>query len=185
VTDPLSESIAATLRAARQAHDISAGALAERAGVSRAMVGKIERGEAQPTAVLLSRLASALGMSLSELVAHAEDNDRRVARVADQPKWTDPVTGYLRRSVSPPGRGATELVEVTLPAGAEVAFPADSYAFADHQIWVLDGHLRFHEGAAVHELDAGDCLQLGRPQPCAYANPTAEPCRYLVVLTKR
>ncbi|MEW2501045.1 helix-turn-helix domain-containing protein [Amycolatopsis sp. CA-161197] len=184
MTDPLSASLAATLRDARLAHDLSAGTLAERSGVSRAMIGKIERGEAQPTAVLLSRLASALGLTLSELIARAEaGSDRRLSRFSAQPTWTDPVTGYVRRAVSPPG--PTELVEVSLPAGASVGFPADSYAFADHQIWVLSGHLRFVEGPTVHELDAGDCLHLGRPAPCTYVNPTADACRYLVVLTKR
>ncbi|QRP44825.1 XRE family transcriptional regulator [Amycolatopsis sp. FDAARGOS 1241] len=186
MTDPLSASLASTLREARLSHDLSTAALADRSGVSRAMIGKIERGGAQPTAVLLSRLASALGLTLSELVARAEGSaDRRLARLADQPTWTDPVTGYVRRSISPPARGATELVEVSLPAGASVGFPADSYAFADHQIWVLSGHLRFIEGAEVHDLDAGDCLQLGRPVPGTYVNPTQEACRYLVVLTKR
>ncbi|MEV6901041.1 XRE family transcriptional regulator [Amycolatopsis sp. NPDC051372] len=184
MTDPLSASLASTLRDARLAHDLSASTLAERSGVSRAMIGKIERGEAQPTAVLLSRLASALGLTLSELVARAEaGSDRRLMRLSDQPTWTDPLTGYVRRAVSPPG--STELVEVSLPAGASVGFPADSYAFADHRIWVLSGHLRFVEGATVHELDAGDCLQLGRPAPCTYVNPTPDACRYLVVLTKR
>ncbi|WP_326568760.1 XRE family transcriptional regulator [Amycolatopsis rhabdoformis] len=186
MTDPLSTSLAETLRDARLAHALSAGTLADRSGVSRAMIGKIERGEAQPTAVLLSRLASALGLTLSELIARAESGpDQHLARHADQPTWTDPVTGYVRRAVSPPARTSTELVEVSLPAGASVSFPADAYAFADHQIWVLSGHLRFLEGATTHDLSPGDCLQLGRPVACTYVNPTAEACRYLVVLTKR
>ncbi|WP_033290244.1 helix-turn-helix domain-containing protein [Amycolatopsis jejuensis] len=185
MTDPLSVSLAAAVRKARQDQDLSAGTLAERASVSRAMIGKIERGEAQPTAVLLSRLATALGLTLSELVARAEGDDRQLARHADQPTWQDPVTGYVRRAVSPPGHGATELVQVDLPPGAKAAFPAGSYLFADHQIWVLSGQLRFHEGDAVHDLAEGDCLQLGRPVDCAYENPGRQPCRYLVVLTKR
>lgn len=185
MTDPLSASLAAAVREARQDRALSAGVLAERSGVSRAMIGKIERGEAQPTAVLLSRLATALGLTLSELIARAEgDDDRRLARREDQPTWRDPVTGYVRRAVSPPGHGATELVEIELPPGAKAGFPASSYAFAEHQVWVLSGQLRFHEGEVVHELTAGDCLQLGRPVDCAYENPGTEPCRYLVVLTK-
>ncbi|MBB4685816.1 helix-turn-helix domain-containing protein [Amycolatopsis jiangsuensis] len=185
MSDALTGSLATALRAARESHELSAGALAERSGVSRAMIGKIERGEAQPTAVLLSRLATALGLTLSELVARAEGGDRGLVRRADQPTWQDPVTGYVRRAVSPPGHGATELVEVELPSGAEAGFPAGSYAFAGHQIWVLSGRLRFHEGEHRHDLAAGDCLRLGRPVDCAYENPGPEPCRYLVVLTKR
>jgi transcriptional regulator with XRE-family HTH domain len=185
VTDQFSASLAATLHAARLARELSASALAERSGVSRAMIGKIERGEAQPTAVLLGRLSAALHMTLSELVARAEGNDRRLVRAADQPTWTDPDSGYRRRAVSPTSGGPLELVEVDLPARAEVSYPADTYTFVHHQIWILEGHLRFREGATVHELDVGDCLQLGPPAACTYINPTDEPCRYLVALSKR
>jgi transcriptional regulator with XRE-family HTH domain len=186
VPDPLSASLAATLREARLARNLSASALAERAGISRAMIGKIERDEVQPTAALLGRLSGALGMTLSELVARAEGGSHpRLVRAADQPTWTDPATGYRRRAVSPAAGGPLELVEVELPAGAEVALPADAYTFVHHQIWVLAGHLRFREGDTVHELDPGDCLELGPPAPCAYVNPTREPCRYLVALTRR
>jgi transcriptional regulator with XRE-family HTH domain len=185
VTDPLSVSLATTLRAARTDRGLSAGELAELSGVSRAMIGKIERGAAQPTAVLLGRLSGALGLTLSELVARAEGDERRLVRAADQPVWTDPETGYRRRAVSPPIGGPLELVDVVLPPGAEVAYAADTYAFIHQQIWVLDGQLLFREGEIEHRLDAGDCLQLGPPQDCAFVNPGGRDCRYLVALTKR
>jgi transcriptional regulator with XRE-family HTH domain len=185
MTDALSQSLATTLRSARAARDLSVNALAERSGVSRAMITKIERGEAQPTAALLGRLSAALGMTLSELVARAEGSGQRLARRSDQSTWTDPETGYHRRAVSPVAGGPLELVEVTLPPGAVVSFLADTYAFKTQQLWVLDGHLRFREGDTDHELDAGDCLQLGPPAPCSFINPTDVPCRYLVANVKR
>jgi transcriptional regulator with XRE-family HTH domain len=185
MSDPLSTSIAATLHAARLARDLSTSALAQRSGVSRAMIGKIEHGDAQPTAALLGRLSAALGMTLSELVARAEGDDRRLVRAAEQPTWTDPETGYRRRAVSPAAGGPLELVEVDLPAGAEISFPPDTYAFIHQQIWILDGRLRFREGDTEHELGPGDCLQLGPPAPCTFVNPTGEACRYLVALTRR
>jgi transcriptional regulator with XRE-family HTH domain len=181
----LSASLAATVHAARLARELSASALAERSGVSRAMIGKIERGEAQPTAALLGRRSAALGMTLSELIARAEGDDRRLVRARDQPTWTDPYSGYRRRAVSPATGWPLELVEVDLPAGAEVSYPADAYAFIHQQIWMLEGHLRFREGDTQHELDTGDCLQLGPPAPCSFINPTLESCRYLIALTKR
>jgi len=99
--------------------------------------------------------------------------------------WTDPDSGYTRRAVSPAAGGPLELVEVTLPAGAEVAYPADTYVFIHQQLWVLDGTLRFVEGTIAHELVAGDCLQLGAPAECVFVNPGRRPCRYLVALTRR
>jgi transcriptional regulator with XRE-family HTH domain len=182
--DPLSASIAATLHTARLARELTVNTLAERSGVSRAMIGKVERGEAQPTAALLGRLSGALGMTLSELVARAEGDDQRLVRAGDQPTWTDPDTGYRRRAVSPAG-GPLELVEVELPARTVVSFPADTYAFIHQQMWILDGRLHFREGDTEHQLEAGDCLQLGPPAPCSFINPTGETCRYLVALTKR
>ncbi|MEU0089557.1 XRE family transcriptional regulator [Kribbella sp. NPDC006257] len=183
--DPLSASLAAAVQQARIALDLSVNALAERSGVSRAMIGKIERGEAQPTAVLLGRLSGALGMTLSELVARAEEGTGDLLRrAADQPVWTDPATGYRRRAVSPATDGPLELVEVELPPGASVAYPADAYIFKYQQIWILDGRLRFHEGPVIHDLAAGDCLQLGAPSPTTFENPGTADCRYLVALVK-
>jgi transcriptional regulator with XRE-family HTH domain len=185
MSDALSDALATTLQDARVARGLSAGALAELSGVSRAMIGKIERGDAQPTAALLGRLSAALGMTLSELVADAERDDRRLVRAADQPTWTDPATGYHRRAISPAAGAPLELVEVDLPAGAEISYPADTYTFIHQQIWVLEGRLSFREDTVDHELDPGDCLQLGPPAPCTIANRTRKPCRYLVALTRR
>ncbi len=179
------EALAAAVLAAREAQGLSTSALAERSGVSRAMIAKIERAEAQPTAALLGRLSGALGLTLSELIARAEQTGSRLARHADQPVWTDPDSGYTRRAVSPAAGGPLELVEVTLPAGAEVAYAADTYVFIHQQLWILDGALHFTEGAVAHELAAGDCLQLGPPDDCVFRNPGRRPCRYLVALTRR
>jgi transcriptional regulator with XRE-family HTH domain len=179
------EALAAAVLAAREAQGLSASALAERSGVSRAMIAKIERAEAQPTAALLGRLSGALGLTLSELIARAEHADGRIARSADQPVWTDPDSGYTRRAISPASGGTLELVEVVLPAGARVAYPADTYAFIHQQLWVLDGVLHFLEGEVWHELAEGDCLTLGAPADCVFSNPGARRCRYLVALTRR
>jgi transcriptional regulator with XRE-family HTH domain len=176
--------LAATLQAVRVNRGLSVNALADLSGVSRAMIGKIERGEAQPTAALLGRLIGPLEMTMSELFAHVEAPTERLSRKNDQPLWTDPETGYRRRAVSPP-HGHIQLVEVELPPGKTVSFPPDSFATTYHQIWVLAGRLRFREGAVDHDLRPGDCLELGAPQSCSYTNPTGTACRYLVALTKK
>ena len=186
MADLLTSSLAGTLQSARLSRELSVNALAERSGVSRAMIGKIERGAAQPTAALLGRLSAALGMTLSELIARAESADApRLARAADQPTWTDPETGYVRRAVSPTSAGPIQLVEVSLPPGARVSYPADAYAFINQQIWVLAGELWFLEGQTQHVLRAGDCLELGDPVPCSYHNAADVSCRYLVALSRR
>ncbi|WP_372622228.1 helix-turn-helix domain-containing protein [Falsiroseomonas sp.] len=179
--------LAAQLQAERDSRGWSIAELAERSGVSRAMISKVERAEASPTAALLGRLCGALGLTLSALLARAEGlAGGAVARAADQPSWRDPETGYIRRAISPPG-AEPELVRVELPAGARVAYPAATYLLTrGHSIWVLEGELRFQEGGATHLLGAGDCLSLGPPADCAYENPSGtRSVTYLVALSRR
>jgi transcriptional regulator with XRE-family HTH domain len=181
----LTRSLASTVTDARTRRDLSISDLARASGVSRAMVAKIERGDVQPTAVLLGRVAAALGLSLSELVARAERADDRLARAAEQPVWVDPGSGYRRRALSPAPGGPLELTEIELPPGAEVGFPAGAYAHVHQQVWVLDGTLQLTEGETEHRLGSGDCLQLGPASDCVFANPGASACRYLVALARR
>lgn len=183
--DEFDTGLAEAVRATRESNGLSVGRLAGASGVSRAMIGKIERGQAQPTASLLARLCGALGVTLSELIARAEHDHPRIARAAEQSLWTDPASGYERRALSPTSGGPVELVEVNLPPGANVSYSADVYAYIHQQIWILDGTLRLTEGDVEHRLDAGDCLELGPPSPCRFSNPSNRNCRYLVALARR
>ena len=181
VTD-VTAALAARLRTEREARGWSVAELAGRSGVSRAMISKVERAEASPTAALLGRLSGAFGLTLSALLARAEQAPGRLARRGDQPQWSDPDTHYCRRVVSPPTGGPREIVEVELPPGAEVGFPASAYTFRYHQILVLAGTLTLTEGGVEHTLAKGDCLELGPPAPVTYSNRAARTCTYLVAL---
>lgn len=188
ITDEDGRSLAVRLRTEREARGWSIAELAARSGVSRAMISKVERAEASPTAALLGRLSGPFGLTVSALLARAEaaSDDGVVLRVGDQPTWRDPGTGYLRRQVSPPGADP-ELAHVELPPGARVPFPAASYRLMRGQlVWLLSGELLFHEGAVTHRLALGDCLALGPPRDCAFENPSAEqPCTYVVAVARR
>ena len=152
------------------------------------MINKVERGESSPTASLLGRLSGAFGLTLSTLLARAERaRTGRLARAADQPRWQDPATGYIRRQIAPVHGSdlPLDLVHVALPAGASVTFPASSYAFIRQVILVLEGHLTFIEGDVAHELEPDDCLELGPPAGCSFRNRTSSVCKYLVAVVRR
>jgi transcriptional regulator with XRE-family HTH domain len=185
VEDTLDDRIAGRIAIERASRGWSVAQLATRSGVSRAMISKIERREARPTASLLGKLSAAFSLPLSLLLARVEGEPSRISRAATQSRWKDPETGYLRRAISPPGDAVLQMTHVELPPGARVAFPAAAYSFTHHQIWMLDGHLTFHEGSEVHELAAGDCLTLGPPSDCTFENSRRKTCRYLVVLVRK
>jgi transcriptional regulator with XRE-family HTH domain len=188
VDDDLDQRIAARLLAERASRAWSLEQVAERSGVSRAMISKVERGESSPTAAVLGRLSAAFGLTLSQLLARAEQGTGRLLnREAEQERWRDPDTGFERRALTPPGSTAPlELVWGELPPRAQVEYPASAFTFIeDQQIVVIAGRLSFTQGTQLYELRAGDCLRLGPPADCRFENPGGTPCRYLIAVLRR
>src|SRR5580692_9656349 len=72
-TSQVDASLSARVRLEREARNWTLADLATRSGISRAMLSKIERGEASPTAALLGRLSAAFGLTMSQLFARIED----------------------------------------------------------------------------------------------------------------
>jgi len=178
--------IARRLRQLRDERGYALDALAGRSGVSRSNISLIERGQSSPTATVLDKLATGLGVTVAALFDDpaAAAAPLPVARAADQPEWRDPASGYLRRNLSPPGTGSPiQLVEVHFPGGQQVAFDTGTRDHTVHQqVWVIEGEMLVTVGDTPWRLAAGDCLALRLDQPIVYRNPHARPARYLVAL---
>jgi transcriptional regulator with XRE-family HTH domain len=184
ILDETSKRIAERVRLERAARGWSLADLADRSGVAKATISKIERGEMSPTAVILLRLAGAFDLTLAGFLLRAEGERGRLVRADEQPVWRDPETGYRRRQVFGRPDHPVELVEVELPAGRAVDLPASSYAHIRQILWVRDGRLVLHEGGERHDLAAGDCLGFGPPSNVRFANETDRPCTYVVALAR-
>lgn len=184
IVDEASERIAGRLRLEREARGWAQSELAARSGVSKATVSKIERGEMSPTAVTLVRLAGAFDLTLAGLLLRAEGPGERVSRASEQPVWRDPETGYVRQQVFARPDHPLEAVEVELPAGQRVVMPASSYAHIRQLVLVRSGELTLLEGHERHRLEPGDALGFGPPSEVTFANETARPCTYLVLLAR-
>jgi transcriptional regulator with XRE-family HTH domain len=184
LTTSLGDRIAGQIRRLRGDRGMSLDALAAVSGVSRSMISLIERGRSSPTAVVLERLAAGLGVPLASLFDHPEPGGSPVARSADQPSWRDPLSGYLRRNVSPAGYPSPiQIVEVTFPAGARVAYETGPREVrVRQQVWLLHGVLQVWAGDEAYALAAGDCLALELDRPVSFHNPGDQPAHYAVVL---
>jgi len=177
--------LAQRIRSEREAKGWSLAGLAERAHVSKAMLSKIERGEASPTAATLSRIATAYGLTLAALFEPVGAGSPRLLRAKQQPLWRDPKTSYLRRQVFLSRSNPLELVEIELPARQEVGFPASAYLLVQQVVWVLTHRLTIMEGANRQDLAAGDRLELGAASDVVFRNEGAQSCRYLVAVIRR
>ena len=157
--------------------------VADRTGISRATLSRLERAELSPTAAMLGRLCTVYGWTLSRLMADAETRPPNAVRAADQTAWTDPESGYRRRAVSPPAAGLRgELVEVHVPAGASVSFDASPVAGLEHHLWVLEGALALEIDGAQFRLRAGDCLRYVLSGSTRFQSTGTREARYLVAI---
>lgn len=179
----IDQQIAGQLKGQRARRAWTLEQLAEASGVSRGMLSKIERGEVSPTAALLSRVANALDVPLSDLLSPPEV-PRAVQRRADRPRWQDPDTGFVRETVSPALTGSTvEIVEVELPPHARVDYRLPPPAPYRQHLLVLSGSLRVHQDGS-QELARGDALYMAPEGEFSFENPGATACRYLVVMER-
>jgi transcriptional regulator with XRE-family HTH domain len=184
----LNERIAERVRELRAARGLSLDALAAKSGVSRSMISVVERGQSSPTAVVLEKLATGLGVTMPSLfeapAAAAAAPSGPLARRDDQPQWRDPASGYLRRNVSPPNVSQPmQIVEIHFPPGARVTFENGARDVRVHQqVWVLAGAIDVTLGAERHRLREGDCLAMQLDRPTTFHNRTRKLTRYAVVM---
>ncbi len=180
--DDVERRIADRLRSQRETLGWSLGALAEHSGVSKAMIARVERGEASPTAALLGRLCAGLGITLTALMAAAEMTDATRWTLADQTVWQDPATGLVRRLVGTPlAGGGAEIARLTLPPGTVISYEMPPRLVVHQHLVMLAGALRFTVGHDAFDLAPGDCVGARIDRPTRFEVLGPDPAEYLVV----
>jgi transcriptional regulator with XRE-family HTH domain len=179
--DQITARIAARVRSGRAQRRWTLNELAARSGVSRRLIVQIEHADANPSLSTLLKLATALGVTLTELIARLPA-DRRVALAPGRDAmtlWSTASGSAARRLVS---HGPLELWAWTLQ-------PGDRRAGHPHRPEALE-LLTVHTGTIRLEVDdvhvnvtAGDSAWCDGAHPRAYDNPgTATADFTLVVL---
>ncbi len=184
VTQDVNARIASRVRALRTDLGMTLDALAARSKVSRSMISLVERGESSPTAVVLEKIASGLGVSLATLFEDASAPADPVSRHVDRTPWRDPQSGYVRRNISPANfPSPIQIVEIVLPAGARVTYETGARDATIHQqIWVQEGSIEATLGSVTYRLSEDECLAMQLDEPTAFRNRTRKPARYIVVI---
>jgi transcriptional regulator with XRE-family HTH domain len=159
--------------------------VADRSGISRATLSRIERSELSPTAAMLGFLCTLYGWTLSRLMADAETTPPNFIPAAQQAHWTDPESGYRRRAVSPPSPGLRgEMVEVHIPAGATVSFETSPIAGLEHHLWMLEGAVTIDVDGSSFPLRTGDCLRYVLNGPSKFQNAGKRAARYVIAMVR-
>jgi len=144
--EPIRSAIADRLKACRKDREMSLDKAALLTGVSKAMLGQIERRESAPTIATLWKIASGLNISFSSFFAGKAGSDYRQVPFPSDPD--------MAIRVIFPFDAATrmEMFEVTLTNRHHQRSPAHRFGVVEHTV-VLSGVLDvIHEGR-VHRLE--------------------------------
>jgi transcriptional regulator with XRE-family HTH domain len=181
-TDNIESRIASNLRRKREEIGLSLGQLAERSGVSKAMIAKVESCASSPTAGLLGRLCAGLGVTLSGLMMSAESADVGMHPAGSQPIWRDPETGLERVLVAPSSaRSSVEIARLTLPAGAVVEYELVPTRLIRQHLVGIAGRLIFTIGGETNTIGPKDCLFAVIDRATRLEAPGPDPAEYYVI----
>src|SRR5918994_6407160 len=178
-----SEQLGKRVKELRGRRGLTLEALAERSGVSRAMISKVEGGEKNPTLVVAAKLAEALGMTLSEFAGTEERREVVVVPRAGRMVMRNPETGFERQLLSPSfgGRGV-EFVRNVIPEGSTSGeFPPHRRGVEEYLV-VERGRLRAVLGGEEFLLDEGDAAYFGADVAHRFDNAGEGECTYYLVI---
>lgn len=152
--------LANRLKQLRAAKGLSLQELADKSGISRATLSRIENGEVSPTAETLGALASAYAMTISRILAPAERPFQALVGRTEQSVWQDPSHGFTRHIVSPPSGGlAVEIIRCELAANQTISYEKPPVAGLEHHLTMLKGALSVTVEGESYALKEGDCLR--------------------------
>jgi DNA-binding XRE family transcriptional regulator/quercetin dioxygenase-like cupin family protein len=181
----LEKVIAARVRDYRQAVGLSVAEMAERVGISKAMLSKIENAQTSCSLTTLSRLATGLNVPVTALfrglddpreavfipAGHGAEIVRRGSRVGHHYSLLGSLRGSHKRM---------EAVLVTLTESSEV-FPLFQHAGTE-LLYMLEGEMVYGHGDARYTLRPGDALQLDGEGPHGPDQLVTLPIRFLSVI---
>ncbi|WP_163650151.1 XRE family transcriptional regulator [Modicisalibacter sp. 'Wilcox'] len=170
--DP-TQHIAVTLKALRQARGWSLARTAEATGVSKAMLGQIERGESSPTVATLWKIAGGLEGSFSAFLAEPA----AAPSAEPQAVLSDSAGMHMRVLIPFDPRWRLEMFAIDLEPGACSESSPHGVGVVEHVI-VIEGALEVAEAGRWQTASAGDVLQLDAAQTHAYRNPHEARARF-------
>jgi transcriptional regulator with XRE-family HTH domain len=174
------------VRAIRRERGWTLEVLAQRSGVSRAMISKLERGEKNPTLVVAAKVAEGLGMNLSELVGVEEKRKVVVVPRGKGMTMRDPETGFERQLLSPSlgGRGV-EFMRNVVPEGSTSGELPPHRRGVEEYVVVERGRLRAVLGGVEYVLEEGDAAYFEADVAHRFDNAGAGECSYYLVIDSK
>lgn len=158
----IAQHLATTLKTQRQQRGWSLSKLAEETGVSKAMLGQIERNESSPTVATLWKIATGLNVPFSLFITPTEPSDEQAFDPQQQAMVVTPVFPWDAEL-------CFDHFSITLAPGALSESSAHEKGVIEHVV-VISGTLDMRINGAWRTLAAGQGLRFAGDEAHAYRN---------------
>lgn len=170
------------LKRLRTERGLSLEKLSQSSGVSRAMLGQVELGQSAPTINVLWKMARALDVPFSALIANSATSGVKVMRTGAAKRLMSSDGSFQSRALFPfdePRR--VEFYELRLSAKGVEKAEAHAPGTIENLV-VAKGEVEIVLGTESHQLDTGDAILFEADRPHVYRNAgTGEAVLYLVM----
>ena len=177
----LNRAVGENIKRIRKSKKLSMERTAELSGVSRSMLGQIERGEANPSVAILGRLAKALKVPAEVLLENDDFEALLCARELDnKPKRLDGGKVLLRPSFPYDERTRLESFFLDLYISAKYA-PEPSVPGSICHATVISGAVSLITDGEAYQLQERDALRFPADRPYHFENMTNSTGRLMLV----
>ena len=162
--DRISTSLAVNIKAKREARNLTQAGLAKTSGVPRPTIANLESGTANPTLLVLVKIAAALQVSIEELIKEPTQETYRYA-AADLPSKKR--VGTETRNLIPDGLATLQWNRLEL--GAAACLEGTPHGAGTREYLACEaGSVDLRLDGEEHQMAAGDVISFRGDQPHSY-----------------
>ena len=180
----IDDNIAINLKRIRKEKNMSLDMVAELTGVSKSMLGQIERGESNPTIGTISRIVEGIQIPYEDLLYRKESQ----AQVIDKgmlPVYRQKENAYEVKLVLPyDTQRAFEVFHCEIQPGA-LYQSAQADGNRTGLLSVLQGKLLVSMEGNTYEVRENEAFRFEAGRECVYTNPGTETVQFEVILYNR
>lgn len=179
--ESIGKEIGKTLRQLRHERGWSLERLAEATGVSKPMLGQIERGVSNPTITTMWKIAEGMGVGFSTFLQQQRPDMEFVS--ADKAEWLEGENGYAVRNIfSKHEQAPVEWYEFVLSSGGSHYSSAHPFGVEEY-IFVHEGQMEVQTKEVSKQLmKPDDALRFRADHNHAYINAGPEKVKGILML---
>ncbi|MGM9977855.1 MAG: helix-turn-helix domain-containing protein [Clostridium sp.] len=171
--DYINKNVSINLKRIRKAKKMSLDVVAEQTGVSKSMLGQIERGESNPTIGILGKIVSGLRVSFNDLVSVPNEEVYLVRKEGLEPS-KESTEQYLVYTIFPYEQDRDfEIYTIEIKPGGFYESGSHGEKTIEY-INVYEGVLTLEVNEEVYEVRKGDAIRINTDKDHIYRNKGKE-----------